>query len=126
MRRCSTLSTATRPCSSDRCPTRRAHALAEVLLDRHGVLTRGAVGAERTPGGFAAVYPVLRAAEESGRCRRGYFVESLGAAQFATPGAVDRLRTYAAERREPSPAVVLAATDPAQPYGAALPWPDRV
>jgi ATP-dependent Lhr-like helicase len=106
-------------------PTRRTHALTEVLLDRHGVLTRGAVGAERVPGGFAAVYPVLRAAEESGRCRRGYFVESLGAAQFASPGAVDRLRTYAAERREAAPAVVLAATDPAQPYGAALPWPDR-
>jgi ATP-dependent Lhr-like helicase len=114
-------------------PTRRAHAQAEVLLDRHGVLTRGAVVAERTPGGFAAVYPVLRAAEESGRARRGYFVESLGAAQFATPGAVDRLRTYATDRlpgsgggrREPAPAVVLAATDPAQPFGAALPWPER-
>src|SRR6185312_2379408 len=74
-------------------PTRRAHAQAEVLLDRHGVLTRGAVMAERVPGGFAAVYPVLRAAEESGRTRRGYFVESLGAAQFASPGAVDRLRS---------------------------------
>src|ERR687897_2579676 len=98
--------------------TRRAHAQAEVLLDRHGVLTRGAVLAERSPGGFAAVYPVLRAAEESGRARRGYFVESLGAAQFASPGAVDRLRTYAVDRgpagggaggpagrREASPAV---------------------
>jgi ATP-dependent Lhr-like helicase len=104
-------------------PTRQAHALAEVLLDRHGVLTRGAAAAERVPGGFAAVYPVLRAAEEAGRCRRGYFVEGLGAAQFASPGAVDRLRTYAADRREPAPAVVLAATDPAQPHGAALPWP---
>jgi ATP-dependent Lhr-like helicase len=103
--------------------TRQAHALAEVLLDRHGVLTRAAAMAERIPGGFAAVYPVLRAAEESGRCRRGYFVEGLGAAQFASPGAVDRLRTYAADRREPAPAVVLAATDPAQPYGAALGWP---
>jgi ATP-dependent Lhr-like helicase len=120
-------------------PTRRSHAQAEVLLDRHGVLTRGAVVAERSPGGFAAVYPVLRAAEESGRARRGYFVESLGAAQFASPGAVDRLRTYAVDRgseadagsgrsrrgTEPSPAVVLASADPAQPYGAALPWPDR-
>jgi ATP-dependent Lhr-like helicase len=104
-------------------PTRQAHALAEVLLDRHGVLTRGTAAAERIPGGFAAVYPVLRAAEESGRCRRGYFVEGLGAAQFASPGAVDRLRTYAADRREPAPAIVLAATDPAQPYGAALAWP---
>ena len=113
--------------------TRRAHAQAEVLLDRHGVLTRGAVAAERVQGGFAAVYPVLRAAEESGRARRGYFVESLGAAQFASPGAVDRLRTHAGDRlpgtadrgREPAPAVVLAATDPAQPFGAALPWPER-
>ena len=106
-------------------PTRRAHAQAEVLLDRHGVLTRGAVAAERVPGGFSAVYPVLRASEESGRTRRGYFVEGLGAAQFASPGAVDRLRTYAADRREASPAEVLAATDPAQPFGAALPWPER-
>jgi ATP-dependent Lhr-like helicase len=178
--------------------TRRAHAQAEVLLDRHGVLTRGAVMAERVPGGFAAVYPVLRAAEESGRTRRGYFVESLGAAQFASPGAVDRLRSYATDRlpsptdsgsesggppagefsgpgggtggfgpgrgaggfgaggfgsgggasgfgpvgaaggfgaggfgagrrgrSDASPAVVLAAADPAQPFGAALPWPDR-
>jgi len=167
----------------DEDPTRRAHALAEVLLDRHGVLTRGAVMAERVPGGFAAVYPVLRAAEESGRTRRGYFVESLGAAQFASPGAVDRLRSYATDRlpspttsaaadtgpagtgpsgggisggdaagsggapggfpagvggfggagggfgprgrREATPAVVLAAADPAQPFGAALPWPER-
>src|SRR4029079_11560864 len=79
-------------------PTRRAHAQAEVLLDRHGVLTRGAVMAERVPGGFAAVYPVLRAAEESGRTRRGYFVESLGAAQVGSPGAVARLRSYATDR----------------------------
>jgi ATP-dependent Lhr-like helicase len=155
-------------------PTRRAHAFAEILLDRHGVLTRGAVAAERVPGGFAAVYPVLRALEESGRCRRGYFVEGLGAAQFALPGAVDRLRAF----RDPAPsasngaggrtgdrsydpqgdpwtgakgdpwtgppadpwtgprayggrqprqdgALVLAAADPANPYGAALPWPAR-
>ena len=91
-------------------PTRRAHALAEVLLDRHGVLTRGAVMAERVPGGFAAVYPVLRAAEESGRTRRGYFVESLGAAQFASPGAVDRLRSYATDRL-PSPTDPTTAGD---------------
>jgi ATP-dependent Lhr-like helicase len=68
---------------------------------------------------------VLRAAEETGRVRRGYFVESLGAAQFALPGAVDRIRGHAAQRREPTPAVVLTASDPANPYGAALPWPDR-
>jgi ATP-dependent Lhr-like helicase len=96
-----------------------------VLLDRYGVLTRGAVAAEGLPGGFAAVYPVLRAAEESGRARRGYFVAGLGAAQFALPGAVDRVRGYAAaaDAREASPALVLAASDPANPYGAALAWP---
>ncbi|HEX6450361.1 MAG TPA: DEAD/DEAH box helicase [Trebonia sp.] len=72
--------------------TMRAHAHALTLLERHGVVTRGAVAAERVPGGFAAVYPVLRAMEETGQCRRGYFVEGLGAAQFALPGAVDRMR----------------------------------
>ena len=77
-------------------PTRRAQAAAEVLLDRHGVLTRGAVMAERTPGGFAAVYKVLSAYEEAGRCRRGYFVEGLGAAQFGAGGAIDRLRATSA------------------------------
>jgi ATP-dependent Lhr-like helicase len=111
-------------------PTRRAHALAETLLDRHGVVTRGAVVAEGSPGGFAAAYRVLSAFEDSGRVRRGYFVEGLGAAQFAADGAVDRLRALhnAAERRESTDAptaVVLAAADPANPYGAALPWPDR-
>ncbi|WP_344598298.1 ATP-dependent helicase [Actinomadura vinacea] len=119
--------------------TLRSHALAEALLDRYGIVIRGAVAAERTPGGFAAVYPVLRAFEESGRCRRGYFVEGLGAAQFALPGAVDRLRalrpSQAAPRADPweTPqparnerrALVLAAADPANPYGAALPWPER-
>jgi ATP-dependent Lhr-like helicase len=107
-------------------PTRRAQALAETLLDRHGVVTRGAVVAERTPGGFAAAYRVLRAFEDAGRCRRGYFVEGLGAAQFAETGAVDRLRATANRRREDRlPALVLAATDPANPYGAALPWPEH-
>ncbi|WP_439674840.1 ATP-dependent helicase [Embleya sp. MST-111070] len=111
-------------------PTRRAHALAETLLDRHGVVTRGAVVAEGSPGGFAAAYKVLSVFEEGGRVRRGYFVEGLGAAQFAADGAVDRLRAVhnASERREPHErpdAVVLAAADPANPYGAALPWPDR-
>ncbi|HEX5861777.1 MAG TPA: ATP-dependent helicase [Nocardioides sp.] len=107
-------------------PTRRAHAAAESLLERHGVVTRGAVVGERTPGGFAATYRVLSAFEESGRCRRGYFVAGLGAAQFGTAGAIDRLRTFAdvaqAEGGKPT-AVALAATDPANPYGAALPWP---
>ena len=124
-----------RPSAGDGTPTVRAHALALTLLDRHGVLTRGAVASERIPGGFAAVYPVLRAMEEAGQCRRGYFVEGLGAAQFALPGAVDRMRALADRPRAADPgarasisaerAVVLAAADPAQPYGAALPWPDR-
>jgi ATP-dependent Lhr-like helicase len=109
-------------------PTRRAAAVADVLLERHGVVTRGAVMAEGVTGGFAGVYPVLAALEERGAARRGYFVEGLGAAQFAVPGAVDRLRALAepADRAAESAAVVLAATDPANPYGAALPWPDRV
>jgi ATP-dependent Lhr-like helicase len=103
------------------------HAQAESLLERYGVLTRGAVAAEDVPGGFAAVYRVLSAFEDSGRARRGYFVESLGAAQFATPGAVDRVRTYSRSEpgRDARSAVVLAATDPANAYGAALSWPDR-
>src|SRR5918998_5449142 len=105
--------------------TRRTTARAEALLERHGVLTRGAVMAEQVVGGFSAVYPVLRAFEENNRARRGYFVESLGAAQFGTPGSVDRLRTFASADRVPGGAVVLAATDPANVYGAALPWPER-
>ncbi|MFJ9391103.1 DEAD/DEAH box helicase [Nocardioides sp. NPDC101246] len=105
-------------------PTKRAHAAAERLLDRHGVVTRGAVQSERTPGGFAAVYKVLSAFEESGRARRGYFVEGLGAAQFGTAGSVDRLRTFSRVEPADKPvALALAATDPANPYGAALPWP---
>ncbi len=163
-------------------PTRRLHALAESLLDRHGVVTRGSVQAERVPGGFAAVYRVLAAFEESGRCRRGYFVTGLGAAQFGATGAVDRLRAADSDATgpratgpratgplttgplttegaagsptapwlspadarhsgahrgpdtgqvgrprpsEPARAVVLAATDPANPFGAALDWPQR-
>ncbi|WP_026875590.1 ATP-dependent helicase [Jiangella gansuensis] len=106
--------------------TRRAHAAAEALLERHGVVTRGAVTAERLPGGFAAAYRVLSMFEDTGRARRGYFVAGLGAAQFGTPGAVDRLRSYTrTDDGRPASAVVLAATDPANPYGAALPWPDR-
>ena len=109
--------------------TVRAYATAEVLLDRYGVVTRGSVVAEEVPGGFAGVYRVLAAAEESGRVRRGYFVESLGASQFSTTGAVDRLRAGSRpvgdEADRSVPAMVLAATDPANAYGAALPWPDR-
>ncbi|HJW61903.1 MAG TPA: DEAD/DEAH box helicase, partial [Actinomycetes bacterium] len=99
-------------------------ARAEQLLDRHGVLTRGAVVAERIPGGFAGVYPVLKAMEDAGRCRRGYFVDGLGGAQFAVPGAVDRLRALTDPPSSPQ-TQVLAATDPANPYGAALAWPER-
>ncbi len=110
-------------------PTRRAHGRAEAFLERHGVLTRGALDTERVTGGFAAVYKVLRAMEESGRCRRGYVIEGLGAAQFAVPGAIDRLRAVSRPAGEHGDdggpaAVVLAAADPAQPYGAALRWPD--
>ncbi|MFC8719957.1 ATP-dependent helicase [Kitasatospora sp. NPDC057198] len=117
--------------------TVRAAARAQALLDRHGVLTRGAVAAERVPGGFAGAYRVLSVFEERGRARRGYFVEGLGGAQFAMDGAADRLRSVSSrlERetgdewstggaaRAPQ-ALVLAAADPANAYGAALPWPE--
>jgi ATP-dependent Lhr-like helicase len=105
--------------------TRRLHALAGALLDRHGILIRGAVAAERVTGGFGALYPVLRAMEEAGQCRRGYFVEGLGAAQFALPGAVDRMRAMADPAASARSVIVLAAADPANAYGAALPWPAR-
>ncbi|GAA0463910.1 ATP-dependent helicase [Streptomyces stramineus] len=134
-------------------PTHRAHALARTLLDRHGVVTRGAVGAEGVEGGFSAVYRVLSVFEESGQARRGYVVEGLGAAQFAMDGAVDRLRAVGTAReragggafadgpgargpwdggpqaaarpgRPAGRAVVLAAADHANAYGAALPWPE--
>ena len=104
--------------------TERRAALARALLERYGVVTREAVHAEEVAGGFAAVYEVLRAMEEAGKVRRGYFVEGLGAAQFAVPGAEDRLRALREPPAEPV-AVLLASTDPANPYGAALPWPER-
>ncbi|HUQ39253.1 MAG TPA: DEAD/DEAH box helicase [Acidimicrobiales bacterium] len=104
--------------------TETATTLARVLLERHGVLTREAARGEGVPGGFAGVYPVLRAMEEAGRIRRGYFVAGLGGAQFALPGAVDRLRAYREGGAEGRTGVrVLAATDPANAYGVALPWP---
>ena len=105
--------------------TRRLHATAEQLLVRHGIVTRGAVMAEHVFGGFAAVYPVLKAMEDSGRCRRGYFVEGLGGAQFAMPGAVDRMRALAEPTGDTPQTYVLAATDPANPYGSTLSWPER-
>jgi ATP-dependent Lhr-like helicase len=101
----------------------RVRALAETLLDRHGVVTRAAVLAEGVPGGFSAVYGELRMMEEAGRCQRGYFVEGLGGAQFAAPTAVERLRDVR-DADPDAPAVVLSAIDPANPYGAALPWPE--
>lgn len=97
----------------------RASAWAEQLVERHGVVTRSVVAAEGVPGGFSGLYPVLGHLEETGRLRRGYFVEGLGGAQFAAPGAVDRLRAD-----ESTGVRVVAATDPANPWGAALPWPD--
>jgi len=105
--------------------TERAHARSLSLLERHGVLAREAVLAEGVEGGFAGVYGVLKALEETGSVRRGYFVAGLGAAQFALPGAVDRLRHERSSMgdRPSGLAVVLAATDPANPYGAALAWP---
>jgi ATP-dependent Lhr-like helicase len=118
-----------------RSATEVAHARAGQLLERYGVLTREGALSEGVEGGFAGVYPVLRALEERGRARRGYFVAGLGAAQFALPGAVDRLRASrpsAVDRTDAGGGdgdgadlpVVLAATDPAQPYGATLPWPE--
>jgi ATP-dependent Lhr-like helicase len=101
---------------------RDGRALAELLLERHGIVTRDSVRAEGVPGGYGAVYGELRALETIGVARRGYFVEGLGGAQFALPGAVERLRDLRQGSPEP---LVLAAADPAQPYGAALPWPRR-
>jgi ATP-dependent helicase Lhr and Lhr-like helicase len=104
-----------------------AAAVAQQLLARHGVLTRESLSAESLPGGFGTVYPVLKALEEAGRVRRGYFVAGLGAAQFSLPGAVDLLRSLrdgpASESQE---VAVLGATDPANPYGSTLKWPASV
>ncbi|MET0734331.1 MAG: ATP-dependent helicase [Microbacterium sp.] len=105
-------------------PALRATAAASLLLDRYGVVTRGSVQSEGVPGGFAQVYRILAGFEEAGHCRRGYVIEKLGAAQFAASTTVDRLREFAG-LPDPAPyrAVTLAATDPANPYGAALAWP---
>jgi ATP-dependent Lhr-like helicase len=106
-------------------PTVRGLAMAELLLERHGIVTRGAVVSEGIRGGFSLAYKVLSGFEETGRARRGYFVEGLGAAQFATGATVDRLRAYTreADATDEPVAITLAATDPANPWGAALPWP---
>jgi len=104
-------------------PDRRA--LAELMLERQGIVTRDGVRAEGVPGGYGAVYGELKALETLGLCRRGYFVEGLGGAQFALGGAVERLRELRPADGEEPEVLVLAAADPAQPYGAALPWPKR-
>jgi ATP-dependent helicase Lhr and Lhr-like helicase len=104
-------------------PDRRA--LAELLLERQGIVTRDGVRGEGIPGGYGAVYGELRSLETLGLCRRGYFVEGLGGAQFALGGAVERLRELRPKDGEEAEPLVLAAADPAQPYGAALPWPKR-
>jgi ATP-dependent Lhr-like helicase len=110
--------------------TIRATALAEQLLERHGIVTRGAVMSEGVVGGFSTAYKVLSGLEETGRTRRGYFIEGLGAAQFATPATVDRLRAFSGQQEADADAaahtpvaLTLSATDPANPYGAALGWP---
>src|SRR5207302_2260294 len=104
--------------------TKWAAAITQQLLARDGVLTRESVAAETVHGGFGVIYPVLKGMEETGRIRRGYFVAGLGATQFAMPGALDLLRSL---RRAPDEIeiAVLAATDPANPYGATLKWPGR-
>jgi ATP-dependent Lhr-like helicase len=105
--------------------TEASHALAMQLLSRYGVLLRESVMSENIPGGFSAVYPVLKALEESGRIRRGYFVAGLGATQFALPAAVDLLRQLRTDPPAEKPEFVqLAAADPANPYGASLRWPE--
>jgi ATP-dependent Lhr-like helicase len=108
-------------------PTERLHATALALLDRHGVVTREAVATEGVEGGFAGIYPILRMLEEAGRIRRGYFVDGLGAAQFALAGALERLRAFREPARSPGEreTFLLAAADPANPYGAAVAWPRR-
>jgi ATP-dependent Lhr-like helicase len=104
----------------------RRRALAELLLERYGIVTREQVLAEGIKGGFAMLYDTFAKLETLGICRRGYFIEGMGGAQFALPGAVERLRSGPAPVQGDRPqALVLAAADPAQPYGAALPWPKR-
>jgi ATP-dependent Lhr-like helicase len=104
-------------------PTARRRAQAELMLERYGIVTREQVLAEGIPGGFSSLYDQFGALETIGVARRGYFVEGLGGAQFALPGAVERLRSQKDD--DAAPPVVLAATDPAQPYGAVLKWPQR-
>ena len=104
-------------------PTARRRAQAELLLERYGIVTREQVLAEGIPGGFSSLYDQFTALETIGVARRGYFIDGLGGAQFALPGAVERLRAQRDD--DTAPPIVLAATDPAQPYGAVLRWPQR-
>src|SRR4029434_2433404 len=104
--------------------TKWAAAVAQQIITRHGGVTRESLNTEAIPGGFGLIYPVLKGLEENGRLRRGYFVAGLGATQFALPGALDLLRSLREKPDDPEIAV-LAATDPADPYGAALKWPAR-
>jgi ATP-dependent Lhr-like helicase len=107
-------------------PAERRRALAELLTERHGVLTRSATLSEGVPGGYSAIYPALGELETLGTLRRGYFIAGLGGAQFAMPGAVERLRDLRDAQPDDDPrTIVLGAADPAQPYGAAAPWPAR-
>jgi ATP-dependent Lhr-like helicase len=129
---------------ADADPTKWLAAVSQQLLARYGVLTRESVAAENLPGGFSVIYPVLKAMEEKGRLRRGYFVAGLGATQFALPGALDLLRSLRypsahpphpvgtpsrsdgddeSDTREDAEVLILAATDPANPYGGTLKWP---
>jgi ATP-dependent Lhr-like helicase len=103
-------------------PTEHANALAQQLLARYGVVVRETAAVESLPGGFSAVYPVFKGMEEAGRIRRGYFIAGLGASQFATAGAIDLLRSFRDESDDPE-TVMLASTDPANPYGALVKWP---
>ncbi|MGK7311988.1 MAG: DNA glycosylase AlkZ-like family protein [Candidatus Longimicrobiales bacterium M2_2A_002] len=105
--------------------TERAAAWASTLLERHGVVARETLSVEALEGGFSSVYPVLRTLEEQGKVRRGYFVEGLGGAQFAYPGIVDRLRRVRDGDAE-GEVIALAATDPANPFGWLVPWPELV
>jgi ATP-dependent Lhr-like helicase len=107
-------------------PTEWSHAVAHQLLNRYGVLTRESAANENLPGGFSAIYDVLKALEESGRIRRGYFVAGLGATQFALPAAVDLLRGLrTGPSLEKPEMVLLAATDPANLYGSVINWPPQ-
>ena len=109
-------------CSACACLACTVTALTKQFLDRLGIVPREGVSSEHLAGGFSSIYPVLKTMEESGKIRRGYFIAGRGAVQFANPGALERLRDLREPAADPF-VVMLAATDPANPYGATLPWP---